>query len=99
MLVIRDKVLGIGSKSTIYELIVIRVFGNQAKTEMWVNKGDIIYKVCGNGRSEGFGASVHSTHLTPRVVPCPHQSDGHRNLPTDPSVGLMQQMTLYVTSR
>jgi len=41
VLVIRNKILGIGSKSTIYELIVIRVFGNQAKTEMWVNKGDI----------------------------------------------------------
>ena len=61
--------------------------------------GDVIYKVCGNGHSEGFGVSARSTLLTPRVVPCPHQSDGHRNLLTDPSVGLRQLMTLCVTSR
>ena len=41
MLIICNKVLGIGCKSTVNKLIVIWVFGYQAKTEMWVYKGDI----------------------------------------------------------
>ena len=30
--------------------------------------GDVIYKVCGNGHSEGFGVSARSILLTPKVA-------------------------------
>lgn len=48
---------------------------------------------CGNERFEDSGVSARSIHQTPKVVPCPHQFGGHRNLPTGLSVGLMQVMT------
>lgn len=42
MFIIGNQIFCIGSKSTVYKLIVIGVFGYQTKAEMWVNKGDIL---------------------------------------------------------
>ena len=54
MFVIGNKVLCIGSKGAIDKFVVIRVFRDKSKTEMWVNKCDIFpvqnkqYDVLGN---------------------------------------------------
>lgn len=58
-----------------------------------------IYKVYGNGRSEGFGASARSILQIAKAVPSLYQSDGHRNLPTGLSAGLTLMSTLYATSK